>query len=65
MDVAEMLAPFYNKYPNEYANKLNKILEKIERAYDIAGNNMASIQLEANYHQLHNILSRYKLSEQA
>ena len=32
MDVAEMLAPFYNKYPNEYANKLNEILEKIERA---------------------------------
>ena len=65
MDVAEMLAPFYNKYPNEYANKLNEIFEKVERAYDIAGDNMASIQLEANYHQLHNILSRYKLSEQA
>lgn len=62
MDIAEMLAIFYNKH---YPDKLGDVFSKVEMAFDEASGAMASMQLEANYHRLHHSLVKYKLKDQA
>ncbi|MDO5497463.1 MAG: DUF4209 domain-containing protein [Alistipes sp.] len=62
MDIAEMLAIFYNKH---YPDKLGDVFSKVEMAFDEASGYMASMQLEANYHRLHHSLVKYKLKDQA
>lgn len=62
MDIAEMLAIFYNKH---YPDKLGDVFSKVEMAFDEVSGAMASMQLEANYHRLHHSLVKYKLKDQA
>ena len=62
MDIAEMLAVFYNKH---CPDKLGDIFSKVEMAFDEVSGTIASMQLEANYHRLHHSLVKYKLKDQA
>lgn len=62
MDIAEMLAVFYNKH---CPDKLGDVFSKVEMAFDEVSGTIANMQLEANYHRLHHSLAKYQLKDQA